>query len=329
MSTDRDTTRIVRSWLEEGATALPDRVLDAVLDQLPATRQRRPLWPARTLRLMDSPMRLAAAVVVLVVVAALGFTLMSNPGLVGGPFATPTPTATPVASPTPSATVPPSPATLTPGEMCTTTSCSVGNLDPGTYSIPAGRITPAGFTFTVPAGWSTTEGFVSKHSGAANEVLLVTWIVTHAYTDICQWNSALVDAGTTPDQLASILVGQGRSASAVTDVDLGGFPAKRMELTVPADLDVTKCDPAPGGTGMIRFWPDPGPDEGGGLCCSPVGSTDVVYIVDVAGKRLAVVARHQPGSSAEDIAELEGIVASISIDAPPPSPSPPGPSPSQ
>ena len=50
MSTDRDTTRIVRSWLEEGATALPDRVLDAVLDQVPATSQRRPLWPARRFR---------------------------------------------------------------------------------------------------------------------------------------------------------------------------------------------------------------------------------------------------------------------------------------
>ena len=37
MSTDRDVTRIVRSWLEEGVTALPDRVLDAVLDQVPAT----------------------------------------------------------------------------------------------------------------------------------------------------------------------------------------------------------------------------------------------------------------------------------------------------
>ena len=29
MSSDRDTTRIVRSWLDEGVTALPDRVLDA------------------------------------------------------------------------------------------------------------------------------------------------------------------------------------------------------------------------------------------------------------------------------------------------------------
>ena len=55
MSTDRETTRIVRSWLEEGATALPDRVLDAVLDQVPTTRQRRPWWPAWMLRLMTTP----------------------------------------------------------------------------------------------------------------------------------------------------------------------------------------------------------------------------------------------------------------------------------
>jgi hypothetical protein len=205
--------------------------------------------------------------------------------------------------------------------MCTTTGCSAGDLDPGMYSIPAGRITPARFTFIVPAGWSTEEGFVRKHTGAADEVLLVTWIVTHAYTDMCQWNGALVDAGTTPEQLMSILVTQGRVASAVSDVKLGGFPAKRVELTVPADLDVTTCDSGASGR-SIRFWPDPGPDEGGGLCCSAVGSTDVVYVVDAAGKRFAVVARHRPGSSAEDIAELEAIVASIRIDAPPPSPSP-------
>ncbi len=44
MSTDRETTRIVRSWLEDGVTRLPDNVLDAVLDQLPSTHQRRATW---------------------------------------------------------------------------------------------------------------------------------------------------------------------------------------------------------------------------------------------------------------------------------------------
>ena len=71
MSSDRDTTRIVRSWLDEGVTALPDRVLDAVLDQVPATPQRRALWwPARRFPFMNSAMLRYGAVAAVVVVAA-------------------------------------------------------------------------------------------------------------------------------------------------------------------------------------------------------------------------------------------------------------------
>ena len=62
MSNERDVTRIVRSWLEEGATALPDRVLDNVLDRLPATHQRRPFWSVRKAGAMNTPMRIAVAV---------------------------------------------------------------------------------------------------------------------------------------------------------------------------------------------------------------------------------------------------------------------------
>ena len=78
MSTDRDTTRIVRSWLEEGATALPDRVLDAVLDQLPATSQRRAWWPAWRFREMNNALKLAIAAAAVVVVAVVGFSLVPD-----------------------------------------------------------------------------------------------------------------------------------------------------------------------------------------------------------------------------------------------------------
>src|SRR5438046_225675 len=72
VSTDRDVTRIVRSWLEEGVTALPDRVLDTVLDQLPATPQRRAPWPVRRLLDMHIPARLAVAAAVVALVAVVG-----------------------------------------------------------------------------------------------------------------------------------------------------------------------------------------------------------------------------------------------------------------
>jgi hypothetical protein len=87
MSTDRDVTRIVRSWLEEGVTALPDRVLDTVLDQVPATQQRRSLWPPRRLSNMNSYMRigLGAAAAVLA-----GIGLLGRPSNIG-PATSPTP----------------------------------------------------------------------------------------------------------------------------------------------------------------------------------------------------------------------------------------------
>lgn len=194
---------------------------------------------------------------------------------------------------------------------------SFDSLDPGTYYIPEGGATPGRFTFTVPAGWATEEAFVAKDldpstSVDARDVVLVTWIVSHVYTDICNWEGTLVDVGTTVDGLASALLAQeGRVASAPTDVMLGGFPATRIELTVPADLDSGTCD-----GGIIRFWPNAGPDESGGLCCSAAGSTDVVYVVDLDGNTFAVVARYTATSSAQDRAELDAIVESIRIDPP-------------
>ena len=75
MSTDRDTTRIVRSWLEEGTTVIPDRVLDAVLDQVPATHQRRAWWPARRFSTLNAYVRLGliAAAVLAVAIVGIGF----------------------------------------------------------------------------------------------------------------------------------------------------------------------------------------------------------------------------------------------------------------
>ncbi|MEP7081581.1 MAG: nuclear transport factor 2 family protein [Chloroflexota bacterium] len=90
MSSDRDTTRIVRSWLLDGPTELPDRVLDAVLDQLPSTHQGRATWwPARRLSHMNTPMRFALGAVAIVIAVVLGINLLGSN--IGGPSPTPTP----------------------------------------------------------------------------------------------------------------------------------------------------------------------------------------------------------------------------------------------
>lgn len=95
MSTDRETTRIVRSWLEEGVTALPDRVLDTVLDQVPATPQRRSWWPAWRSNSMNTYAKLIAAAAAVVLVAVVGYQFLPGTGGTGGqPSIAPSPSPT-------------------------------------------------------------------------------------------------------------------------------------------------------------------------------------------------------------------------------------------
>ena len=88
MSTDHDVTRIVRSWLEEGTTVIPDRVLDTVLDQVPTTHQRRLWWPARRFPTVNSSaLRIGLVAAVLIVAAVVGWRLLPGSISPGGPLA--------------------------------------------------------------------------------------------------------------------------------------------------------------------------------------------------------------------------------------------------
>jgi hypothetical protein len=75
--------------MDEGLTQLPDRVLDLVLDQLPATPQRRARWLARRTPTMNNyaSLGLVAAAVLAVVIVGIG--LFGRSTNVGPPSSTP------------------------------------------------------------------------------------------------------------------------------------------------------------------------------------------------------------------------------------------------
>jgi hypothetical protein len=305
VSTDRDVTRIVRSWLEDGATALPDRVLDSVLDQLPMTSQRRSWWPAWRLREMNSFAKFAIAAAAVVVVAVVSINLLPGQSGIGGPG----PTASPSPSPSPS-----SPASQ-PASASPMTYVEPTFLTAGTYAISPSGGNP-GYTFTLPEGWESRFAVLWKGRNGPGEVAFGAWTVANVYTDPCHWQDSPLDppVGPTVDDLAVAIASQaGRDASPVTDVTFGGYPAKRMEISIPAGLDVTTCD-----DGKFSTWLAVGENPTGAdipvvASVQLQGRTDVLYIVDVDGYRMVMDAWYLPGTPAADVTELENALDSIQI----------------
>lgn len=112
MTTDRDFDRIAAAWLADGPEELSDRVIDAAVDQIHLTRQRRAITAPWRLPTMTTPARVAAAAVIGVLVFGGALFFLGRPGQsgVGGP--PPSPSVRPTTVPSPSAA--PSPYVMPP-----------------------------------------------------------------------------------------------------------------------------------------------------------------------------------------------------------------------
>jgi hypothetical protein len=289
VSTDRDVERIVRSWMDEGVTALPDRVLDLVLDQIPATPQRRAGWLARRFPIMNSNIvrfGVAAAVVVLAVFLGIRFI---GPNVGTGP---PEPTATP--SPTPSPLAWPD---------------SQGTeLAAGRYLANAPSPAEARVTIDMPAGWIACGVGPNELAACADRASRAVQFlfVDNVVADPCDTSRALLYPPVGPtveDLVAAISNLSGFEATAPVDVTSGDFAGKEFELTAPLQ---SACVLDDNGLGT---W-----SVGDGTNGVGPGEVDLLRILDVGGVRLMIIAAYQPSASAKEIAEVRDIFDSIQIE---------------
>jgi hypothetical protein len=286
MSTDRDTTRIVRSWLEEGVTSLPDSVLDAVLDQLPATPQRRATgWPTRRLFDMNKPLAFRAAAAAIVIVAIVSIGLLEPRGLNFGTQAE-TPTPAPTAEPR---------------------VLIEGAEGPGTFSTTPGGdnvdANPPLITFDMPTGWSAVRPFFIGAENESGSGTLFFLQPSGLYSEPCLENSGAPDVsvGSTADELAAALAAHTSLDATVSgDVVIDGHDAIRMELRTPSGLDYTTCE-----NGQFWVWDAPLYSEG--------PNRWNLWIIDLDGTTVVLLSDVSDSTTPELQDQIEQIVQSIRI----------------
>ncbi len=281
MKPDRDATRIVRPWLEDGVTQLPDRVLDDVLQEIPSIPQRRTWWGGAGLPQLNRAAQVGLAAVAVLVVLLIGLSVLESGrllgGRIGGPPPTPTPTPTPMTLPR-----------------------DVISLRPGTYFV--GNPFPVRFTFEVPAGW-TACFYGPQEAGACrpDSSGVSVMIVDNVVSDPCDEPSRLLVPPVGPsvdDLVVAISNLDGFEATDPVAVTVDGFEGMQFELGAP---EAGFCP------GNISTWSDA--ERTNGVSAREV---NLVRILDVAGTRVMVSAAHQPArTSADELAEIRRVFDSV------------------
>ena len=296
MSTDRDTTRIVRSWLRTDEHESADRVLDAVLDQLDTTPQRRVTWwPVRRFPEMNNSAKLALAAAAVLVAAFLGIRFLLPGQNIGGPGPTPTPAASPASFHTGS---------LAAGTYVMTPFTGVGA---STVCMPQAlecTEDPADdafrVTFTVPGGYDAVTNGRPLIFGPGGMGLIILR-GADLYSDPCHSTPPPdIGVGPTVDDFANAIADHPLlDATTPVDVTLAGYSGKYVDLQLPAD--VSGC--------TDNFWPyEPG------VYAQGPSHRWHLWILDVDGVRVVIQSMDYPGTPAEQRTELQAIVDSIRIE---------------
>jgi hypothetical protein len=239
MTQKRDIDRVLSAWLADGASEMPDRLFDAVLDRIERVPQRRLARIKRRLSGIHPMTRIAvvvaAVVIVGIAVAVLGAPPSSN--VAGPPSPSPVP---PALAPSPLAAEHPGCNSLffgvvdCPGNLAAGSHTSTNFTHPITYMVPAGWA----------AAWDLSKSFSLEHQvdfireGSFRSSNL--WPSIYVFPDpqaAVQDGSCVVATepgiGSSPDALVNWVAKRpGIVASKPTDIKIGDKTGRMVDVQV-------------------------------------------------------------------------------------------------
>jgi hypothetical protein len=277
MSTDREVTRIVRSWLRSDEHDSADRVLDAVLDQLDTTPQRRATWwPARRLPEMNTMTKLSLAAAAVLVAAFLGYNYLAAPNVGDPRVGDPSPSVIVTLSAEPS----PSPSTLY-------------------YRNVLSAPFPIDIAFEMPTTWEwwtiepTAGGILapSTNPNGSGWGLFFFTFTDNLFADPCDFSEGPLQPVPGPgvnDLVQAMTTLPRMRASEAVAIEVDGYSGFQFELTAPDDE--ASCPDGGAAVYTVPGWED-------ALYVMSLGETIDFRIVDVDGQRLVIVATDYPQTS--------------------------------
>ena len=135
-------------------------------------------------------------------------------------------------------------------------------------------------TFTMPAGWATEGGAISKLDAAGLPFGLALFDVANVYTDGCRWRMVNPKPGPTVDDLVSAFAKVPGIEGTARDVVVDGFHGKLVNYTVP-DYKKDKC--IEGMFAIIKS--DSNDDNSPNLWAGIPNEKHQIRILDVGGTR--------------------------------------------
>ena len=184
-----------------------------------------------------------------------------------------------------------------------------GNRRDRNRSFAVGSANDIPVSFTAPADWTVIDGWSAYKDAGSAGVLFDS--ITNIYAEGCQW--VLVDppVGPTVDDLATAWANVANfAATTAVDVTVDGYAGKQFEFTAP-DYTASECRETKYG-----LWDVPGTgggDKPPGYWAQLPNQHLQMWVLDVDGTRLVIGASTSPGTSPQDRAALEELVASIQI----------------
>jgi hypothetical protein len=181
--------------------------------------------------------------------------------------------------------------------------------EPGAYALtPRGTSAAPYAVIEVPSGYASFGSWAVWPRNIAESDPFQTveyWVVHGVYDDPCRWEGAAPEIGFTVDDLVTALSAQRYTevTAGAARVNLGGHDGVLLSLTVPADLDVSRCT-----EGRYMFWQG---SPGDAHHQAPVGTTEQLWILDVDGQRVVLGTAATAGVPESDVAELTAMVESV------------------